>query len=154
MHGSLASETTNRSTTVSLQARPSGPAFYLAMERYVLFFDPADVVASLEYRNSQLIHASSDDRLLAAVRAVLPLKRHTDLRSFVFEDTDLRDRPDFLAADLLEGGRAAITDLFGLGRGDDLADIRVVKMTGMGKWRDFCSADGQSILFVTDVIFD
>src|SRR5258706_2029265 len=143
------------SVSVALPDKPRGPAFYLISNHYLIMMRREDVITAVQ-------SFSPDDtvgpnaRFLAAVQARPLTEPYTDLKTFTFEDWRLWDRPDFIAAALLEAGSASVVDLWG-DNGSSVSppqvkSISVVTRFGGGTWREFCVPNGDAVLSVTDMI--
>jgi hypothetical protein len=151
-HGSLLADTRQSATTVLLKPRPTTPSFYLISDHYLILMRPEAVISFLETRVAE-VYGREDERLLAAIKARLPIANDLDLMRFTFTDTTLWSRPERVAAALLEAGSASVVDLWEIGEGRSLQSIVAMRLKGRGgAWRDFCEPTGQSILFVTDEI--
>lgn len=151
-HGELLKTTKQVARSVNLRERPSSSSLYLISDRYVIFMEPASVIDLLRKR-VEAFGVRADEQLLAAIEADLPISKNTDLLSYSFANEDLFDRPQYVAAALLESGAASVIDVLQMDTGA-LRSITAMTLEGMGEWRDFCAPSGESILFVTDVIVD
>lgn len=151
-HLDLLQQTRHASRLIDLRVRASVPSFYLISGHYVIFMEPADVVARLQTQVSEW-NVRADRQLLEAIQADVPLARDTDLRSYGFADDNMFYRPEYVVAALLESGAASVIDIWDLPNGAVRA-VAAMTLTGMGEWRDFCAPNGDSILFITDLVVD
>jgi hypothetical protein len=138
---------------VELGSRAQDPVFYYRSDRFAILMKTAHVQELLESKVRRW-DAPGDARLLAAILNDLPLTGDTDLVKYVLSDTDLLDRTERVAADLLESGKASLVDLWGPDRGDLVSRVRLLTNSSGGKWREFCTLSGVSILIITDLILD
>lgn len=158
-HPARLAECSERGTTstVTLQPRFQEPALYLIAEHYAILLRTDDVMSLLEARREQVggMHGA-DERLLAAIKAKLPLAEETDLLQFSFHDNTLFERPQYIAAALLSAGKAAVVDMWGDPRqGTTLSSVIQISFSnGAVEGRHFCAADGESVLSVIDMILD
>jgi hypothetical protein len=149
-HGELLKTTKQMTRTITLRSRPAKASYYLLSDHYVVFMDPAELVSFLGLKVAgEGIRA--DKQLLQLVERDIPLQNDIDLMSYSFENPGLFDLPNGVAADMLGNGTASVIDL---SKNDRIALPTITAMTleGMGRWRDFCEPQGESILFITDVI--
>jgi hypothetical protein len=163
------------SDTSTIQLTPGvreKPAFYLRITSspVVLFFKPEDLVAHLEEwiakerANRPAMQRSDLQDPLDWIRHDLPLKEDTDLFKYGLRDPGFASRVEYLAADLLEAGHAAV-DLSPLHTGgpdstepndqfDPTTIKRVYWKTRGGDGRKYCSPDGFGILSTLETIYD
>ena len=163
------------SDTTTIQLTPGvreKPAFYLRSmsSSAVFFFKPEDLVAQLEKwiaiegANTPATHRFDLHGPLDWIRRDLPLKEDTDLFKYALRDLSFADRLDYLAADLLDSGHAAV-DLWPVhiagtesSRLNDPLDPTTVKRvnwrTRGGDGRKYCSADGFGIIAIVETIYD
>ncbi len=152
-------------TTIQLEAGiRDKPAFYLreSPPERVLFFRPEDLLGLLhgwDANQQQEIKVTLDQ-----MRADLPLKEDTDLFKYALRDARFGAAIEYLAAELLESGKAAIDfhplhmpgneavqpkDKF------DPSNIkRVFWKTRGGDGRKYCDPRGYGVLSVVDTIID
>jgi len=152
-------------TTIQLQAGVRDqPAFYLRedMPERVLFFRPEDVLAlfdSWSVNQQQEVRAT-----LERIRSDLPLKEDTDLFKYALRDAHFGAIVEYLAADLLEMGKAAVdfsplhmpgkeavqpNDQF-----DPSSIKRVYWKTRGGDGHKYCDPRGFGILTIVETIND
>ena len=152
-------------TTIQLQAGVRDqPAFYLRedMPERVLFFRPEDVLAlfdSWSVNQQQEVRAT-----LERIRSDLPLKEDTDLFKYALRDAHFGAIVEYMAADLLEMGKAAVdfsplhmpgkeavqpADQF-----DPSSIKRVYWKTRGGDGHKYCDPRGFGILTIVETIND
>ena len=140
---------------VPLRERPNDPGYYLISGHYVIFMSQADTLASARTAATGA-DLGPNVRFLEALEKRPIAGQSIDLMTYTFDDWREWDRPTFLAAALLEKGAASVVDLQG-GEGTDvvppaLKSVSVITLTGGGKWREFCTLNGDEVLTTTDMV--
>lgn len=150
--GTLPPHAKQTSTSLALKPRSDQPMLYLVSDHYAILM-PAPAVTDLLRSKSpdRMFHAAPPE-LLAYIEADLPLEHDTDLRRYSIRDTRVELSLPYLAAELLETETASVIDLWQLSEDKNIRSATLVRVDGMGVWRDFCDTSGRYILSVTDLI--
>lgn len=126
---------------VELDGRIAKPMFYARSQQFVMFFDPSQAIETLNAIVAKS-RSESDKSLLVEIQKELPLKRDTDLFQSAVENPVLFLRTQYLIADLLQSGKAALFNLFYTGSNAIETKIVVVENAGGRSSpvsREFCT---------------
>jgi hypothetical protein len=150
-HGTLLAHTTQVATSINLKVRSDKPMLYVISNHYVVLLPSKDVTDLLQSWSSNG-GSPYAPALRALLAADIPLSDDTDLHKYSIKDTRIESLPRYIAATLLEAGKASVVDLWRMNTEKHLSSVTMVTLANDGVWRDFCEPTGESILFVTDVI--
>jgi hypothetical protein len=137
-----------------LELRSEQPMLYLVSDHYAILMPTPAVTDLLRSRIPDRMLHPAPPELLAYIEEDLPLEHDTDLRRYSIKDTRVDLSLPYLAAELLESEVASVIDLWQLGEDKNMRGATMVRVEGMGTWRDFCDTSGRFILSVTDLIVD
>lgn len=139
-------------TEVDLLPMPQEPVFYLAADHYAVLMPPARVTELLRSWVKSGT-STSNEMLLEAIVADLPLTADTDLRKYSIRRTRFDFGLPHIAAALLHEGHATVIDLRQMDHEKEISKVIVASVYGsLGEGRHFCTPDGGTILKVTDMI--
>ena len=134
-----------------LLERPMGPAFYLRLQNFAVVVTPERLLHQLN-EPTRTIHPSHDARLLALVRADLPLRDDADLFKYILKDAELYNRLYAVVSDLLIGGNASVVDVLVEPAGRALREMRMYRYQTLGDHYEFCTDTNWRFLTYTTVV--
>lgn len=138
--------------TVKLKRYDKAPSFYVISQNYVIFFKEEDIKKYFSYHKN----SSISDRFKTTILANFPLKQNLDLYIDLISGSILLPKEyEFLTADLLEAGNAAvlpISDIWG-GNKSAIAELKLFKVKdSISGSRYFCDAKNLGIFYIMDYI--
>ena len=137
--------------TKALAQRPKEPAFYLRLDNFAVFVSPENLLGHLT-GTMRTVHPRLDARILAKVRADMPLRDDGDLFKYVLKDAALYDRLYSITADLLIEGKASVVDVLEEPAGVSLRELRIYRYRTLGDYYEFCTDSNWSFLTFTTVV--
>lgn len=160
-HGSiLKSKHSNIITTAKLPKKPESPSLYMFVgesyryHHYVVYIKPEYLIAELK-RKIEIDSYRDDEAFLEALEKDLPLKNDTDIYKYGLINPLLMEAPSKHVVSLLGKGQASLIDLWNFVPNTAVTEVKVSNMESIGgKFRDICELNGNSIIHVTDAIYN
>lgn len=145
-----------KSRRIELYDEPAVPSFYFRASHYAILV-AADVLIDTLEAAFRRYESPLDGRLLVELKRNSPLKENTDLFKFVLTDSRYLQRIELLLANMLEGGKATVVDVWQLSSDPNRALEAIILVhidSGSAGTRRFCTPSGDLLLDVTDYVAD